>query len=136
MKIRDMIRAIQEYPTVCARLETVRQELALTKDDLAESGREYNSLRDTAHSQERRLKASQQRLDAALVAFQAFCPRLSSSEDLKRLYQAAAPSVDPQGFSLYRAARQLTGIDIHTLFSTRRTGGCSKKRMDICFCVI
>lgn len=123
MKIKDMLRAIREYPAVCARLESACRELALTRDDLAESGREYNSLLDTVRSQERRLKSSQQKLDAALAAFQDFCPRLSSPEDMKRLYQAAAPSVDPQGFSLYRAARQLTGIDIHALFSYEENRG-------------
>ena len=123
MKLKDMFRAIREYPAVCARLAVTCQELAQAKDDLTEGSREYNCLLKTAQSQERRLKVSQQRAEAALSAFQTFCPQMSSLEEMKRLYQSAAPSMDPQGFMLYRTARQLTGIDIHTLFSYEENRG-------------
>ena len=45
-----------------------------------------------------------------------FCPRLSTPEELKRFYDTISPSMDESGFTLYRMAKELTGIDVPSCF--------------------
>ena len=45
-----------------------------------------------------------------------FCPKLSTPEELKRFYDAISPSMDERGFTLYRMAKELTGIDVPSCF--------------------
>ena len=50
------------------------------------------------------------------AALEEFCPRLSTPEELKRFYDAISPDMDPSGFTLYRMAKELTGIDVPSCF--------------------
>ena len=54
--------------------------------------------------------------EALQDALNEFCPRLSTPEELKRFYDTISPSMDAQGFTLYRTAQKMTGIDVPSCF--------------------
>lgn len=54
--------------------------------------------------------------EALQDALKEFCPRLSAPKELKRFYDTISPSMDASGSTLYRMAKELTGIDVPSLF--------------------
>ena len=45
-----------------------------------------------------------------------FSPRLSTTEEMKRFYDAVSYGLDPNGFTLHRMAERLAGLDTVSLF--------------------
>ena len=109
MGLRDMLRAVREYPAACADLETAHTALE-------ESEQKRRSLTLEMGEQSHRLRFLACQSEALRAALAEFCPQISSVEEMKRLYKALAPNLDSKGFVLYHTAEQLTGIDIHTFF--------------------
>ena len=116
MGLRDIIRAIREYPTARAELETARSELRQAQQALVQSEQTCTALRDETGERSIHEKFLTRQLAAVQTALEEFCPRLSSLEDMKRFYNTISPSVDPQGFTLYHMAEKLTGIDVSSFF--------------------
>lgn len=117
MKIRDMIRAIREYPAACAGLETARSELRQVRQTLEQSEQDRGSLWFTVEEQKEYANFLSHKAEALQAALEEFCPRLSAPEDLKRFYDTISPDMDERGFTLYRVAKELTGIDVPSCFS-------------------
>ena len=117
MGLRDMLRAIREYPAIHAELDTARSELRQAQQALEQSEQEQGSLRLTLEEQKDYTKFLSSKAEALQAALDAFCPRLSTPEELKRFYDAISPDMDPSGFTLYRMAQELTGIDVPSCFS-------------------
>ena len=113
MGLRDIIRAIREYPAAHAELEAARFELRQAQQALeqSEQDRESLSLEQKDHTDFLSHKA-----EALQDALNEFCPRLSTPEELKRFYDTISPSMDESGFTLYRMAKELTGIDVPSCF--------------------
>ena len=109
MGLRDMLRAIREYPAVLAELRRTQQALARSEQTCV-------ALRDEAGERTNHERFLTHQLAAVQTALVEFCPRLSSLEDMKRFYNTISPSVDPQGFTLYHMAEKLTGIDVSSFF--------------------
>ena len=110
MGLRDVIRAIREYPSLSANLESARTAL-----NQSEQKRRKLLLEKSEQSCQLKLLTSQSAaLQAALTEF---CPQISSAEEMKRLYDAISPSLDSKGFGLYHTAEQLTGLDVPSFFS-------------------
>ena len=112
MGLRDIIRAIREYPAAHAELEAARFELRQAQQALEQSEQDRESLS---------LELSEQKdhtdfLSHKAEALNEFCPRLSTPEELKRFYDTISPSMDESGFTLYRMAKELTGIDVPSCF--------------------
>ncbi len=116
MGLRDIIQAIREYPAAHAGLETARSELRQVRQALDQSEQGQRSLRITLEEQKTNAKFLSHKAAALQDALTEFCPWLSTLEEMKRLYDTISPSLDPSGFTLYRTAEKLTGIDIHTFF--------------------
>ena len=116
MGLRDMLRAIREYPVACAELETARSELRQAQQELEQSRETCESLWLTLDEQKDYTKFLSSKAEALQAALDAFCPRLSTPEELKRFYDAISPDMDPSGFTLYRMAKELTGIDVPSCF--------------------
>lgn len=109
MGLRDMLRAIREYPAARAELETARSELRQAQQELGQS-------RETCESLWLTTKFLSSKAEALQAALEEFCPRLSTPDELKRFYDAISPDMDPSGFTLYRMAKELTGIDVPSCF--------------------
>lgn len=109
MGLRDMLRAIREYPAALAELRRTQQALERNEQTCA-------ALRDEAGERANHERFLTRQLAAVQTALVEFCPRLSSLEDMKRFYNTISPSVDPQGFTLYHMAEKLTGIDVSSFF--------------------
>jgi len=116
MGLRDMLRAIREYPAARAELETARSELRQAQQELGQSRETCESLRLTLEEQKDYTKFLSSKAEALQATLEEFCPRLSTPEELKRFYDAISPDMDPSGFTLYRMAKELTGIDVPSCF--------------------
>ena len=116
MGLRDMLRAIREYPAARAELETARSELRQAQQELGQSRETCESLWLTLDEQKDYTKFLSSKAEALQAALEEFCPRLSTPEELKRFYDAISPDMDPSGFTLYRMAKELTGIDVPSCF--------------------
>ena len=109
MGLREMIRAIREYPAV-------QNELKQAQQALKRSEQERRSLQLTLGEQKDYTKFLSRQSAALQAALVEFCPRLSSAEEMKKFYDTISPSVDPQGFTLYHMAERLTKIDVPSCF--------------------
>ena len=116
MGLKDIIRAIREYPATRAELETARSELRQAQQELGQSRETCESLWLTLDEQKDYTKFLSSKAEALQDALEEFCPRLSTPEELKRFYDAISPDMDPSGFTLYRMAKELTGIDVPSCF--------------------
>lgn len=116
MGLRDMLRAIREYPTARAELETARSELRQVRQTQEQSAQEQGSLWLTLEEQKDYTKFLSGKAEALQAALEEFCPRLSTPEELKRFYDTISPDMDASGFTLYRMAKELTGIDVPSCF--------------------
>ncbi len=131
MRLRDRLSAalqtFREAPDLRARLDTVEYELKLADQALELRQKECDQLRNTIEDRDFQMvcmvdeKDSAIRFlsaksDALLEALREFPPRLSTVEDMKRFYDAIAASLDPSGFTLYRMAQEVSGMDVTGLF--------------------
>ena len=111
-----MIWAIREYPAAHADLEAVRFELRQARQELDRSEQDRESLSLTLLEREDYTDFLSHKAEALQDALKEFCPRLSAPEELKRFYDTISPSMDASGSTLYRMAKELTGIDVPSLF--------------------
>jgi len=116
MGLRDILRAIREHPTVRAELDTARSELRQVRQTLEQSEQDHGSLRLSLEEQKSHMKLLSSKTEALREALMEFCPRLSTLAEMKRFYDTISPSMDSQGFTLYRMAKELTGIDVPSCF--------------------
>ena len=131
MRLRDRLSAalqtFREAPDLRSRLDTVEYELKLADQALELKVKECSQLRDTIEDRDFQIfrmeeeKDSAMRFlsaksDALLEALRAFPPRLSATEEMKQFYDAVASSLDPNGFTLYRMAQEVSGMDVTGLF--------------------
>ena len=116
MGLRDMLRAIREYPAVHAELETARFDLRQVQQTLEKSQEDCVSLQLTLDEQKDYTDFLSHKAEALQDALNEFCPRLSTPEEMKRFYDTISPSMDAQGFTLYHMAKELTGIDVPSCF--------------------
>lgn len=116
-----------------------REELAETRKELADSrGKcaqlEDNLLRlvakcdelsDTAQRRGDILARTRQSMKAFRAALLSFCPELNTTERLRQFYNCVAPEFDPDGFHLYFAAEELSGIrNLYGCFPYEDACGC------------
>ena len=116
MELRDVIRAIREYPAARAELEAAQFELRQAQQALEKSDQDRESLSFELSEQKDYTDFLSYKAEALQAALGAFCPRLSTPEEMKRFYDTISPSMDEQGFTLYRVAKELTGIDVPSCF--------------------
>ena len=116
MGLKDILRAIREYPTAHAELETARFELRQAQQSLEQSKQDRESLSITLREQKDYADFLSHKAEALQDALVEFCPRLSTPEEMKRFYDTISPSMDAQGFTLYHMAKELTGIDVPACF--------------------
>ena len=116
MGLRDMLRAIREYPAARAELETVQLELRQAQQALEKNAQELESMYFASNEQQEYTEFLSGKAEALQDALEEFCPKLSTPEELKRFYDTISPSMDESGFTLYRVAKELTGIDVPSCF--------------------
>ena len=116
MGLRDIIRAIREYPAARAELDTARSELRQVQQALEQSAQKQGDLWHTLEEQKDYTKFLASKAEALKAVLVEFCPRLSTPEELKRFYDTISPDMDERGFTLYHMAKELTGIDVPSCF--------------------
>ena len=123
MGLREMLRAIREYPAACVRLETTQRELDRAQKALEKSELECQRLSGDYSEARRRANFSEKKSAALQAALDAYSPKLSSLAEMIRFYETVSPSLDPQGFTLFRAAKKMTGIDLYSYFAYEDSRG-------------
>lgn len=118
-RLREELAETQTKLTVsraeCAHLEDHCIRLEKRCGELNESGPELNNV----------LKDTQQSMKAFRAALLSFCPELSTVERLRQFYDCVAPEFDPDGFHLYFAAEEITGIrNLYGCFPYEDARGC------------
>lgn len=116
MGLRDILRAVREFPAAHAELETTRAELRQARQALEQSEQNRESLWLKLSEQEDYMGFLSRKSEALQAVLGEFCPKLSAAEDMKRFYDTISPDMDAQGFTLYHIAEKLTGIDVPSLF--------------------
>lgn len=116
MGLRDIIQAIREYPAAHTELEVTRFELRQAQQALEQSEQDRESLSLSLMEQKDYTDFLSHKAEALQDALNEFCPRLSTPEELKQFYDTISPSMDESGFTLYRMAKELTGIDVPSCF--------------------
>ena len=117
-RVRAAVQAFCEGQDLRARLDVSEYERSLAEQVLELKGRECEGLRrelDERDSQMRFLYARADALSSALT-LKEFSPGLSTTEEMKRLYNAVSRSLDPDCFLLHRMAEQLAGVETVGLF--------------------
>ena len=122
MRLRDRIgAAIQAFcgdRDLRARLITSEYERSLAEQMLEVRERECEGLHRELREKDDRLRFLYARADAlsSALTLKEFSPRLSTTEEMKRFYNAVCLRLDPEGFTLHRVAEQLAGVDTVSLF--------------------
>lgn len=95
MGLRDIVRAIREYPAAQAELETARTELQQAKRSLVRSTQESERLEADKSYTAMQLSCSEQKLTAVRSVLEALCPKQASLDEMKRLYEMVSPVWTP-----------------------------------------
>lgn len=124
MTWRERIAEAWDYPRI-------KEDLAAAQAELVDNQVECAQLEDRCTHLEKRceelngarlelsgtLKNTRQKMEALRAALLSFCPSLDSTEKLRQFYTSVAPQYDPEGFRLYYAAQEITGIgSLHDYF--------------------
>lgn len=117
MSLLGRLREFREYPDVRARLESVQRELSQAQKSLEKSELERQRLSGDYSEARHRMNFSEKKAEALQAALDAFCPKLESLAKMIKFYETISPSLDPQGFTLYRTAKNMTGIDPCSYFA-------------------
>lgn len=123
MGLRDTLQAIRQYPAARARLEEAQGELRQARTALEKSKLECQRLSGDYSEARHRLRFTEKKAEALQSALDAFCPKLASLEEMTRFYGTLSPSLDPQGFTLFRTAEKMTGIDLYGYFAYEDSRG-------------
>ncbi len=123
MGLREMLRSVREYPAARARLEAAERELSQARTALEKSELECQRLSGSYSEARCRLRFAEKNAEALQAALAEFCPKLDSLESMLRFYEKISPSLDSQGFTLYRTAKKITKIDLHSYFAYEDSRG-------------
>ena len=104
-------------------METAQRELNQAQKALEKSELECQRLSGDYSEARRRANFSEKKSAALQAALDAYCPKLSSLAEMIRFYETVSPSLDPQGFTLFRAAKKMTGIDLYSYFAYEDSRG-------------
>lgn len=122
MRLRDRfsaaLRTFREAPDLHSRLTAAEYERSLAEQMLEVRERECEGLRRELREKDDRLRFLYARADAlsSALTLKAFSPRLSTTEEMKRFYNAVARRLDPEEFTLHHVAERLAGVDTVSLF--------------------
>lgn len=110
------LQAVLHSPDIVAELEGERAARQQLYAALSDASNELEKTDTDIFLLERKLDRTATQLDACQAAIRSLCSQPPSTEELKQVYDAIAPVQDEFGFSLYFAAKALTGIDVPSYF--------------------
>lgn len=108
--------AVLRSPDIVTELESERSARQQLYATLTDTQNELEKTDTDAFLLGRKLEQTTAKLDASQAAIRSLCSQPPSTEELQRIYEAIAPVQDEYGFSLYFAAKNLTGIDVPSHF--------------------
>ena len=132
MTWRERLAAAWDYPRLREELAETRKELADSQakcaqleDTCLQFEKLCDDLSDTAQRHSDMLAHTRKRMAAIQSALLSFCPELNTTEQLCQFYNCIAPEFDPDGFRLYFAAQEISGIrNLYECFPYEDARGC------------
>ncbi len=125
MTWRERFAAAWDYPRLRKELADSQVKCAQLEDNLLRLVAKCDELSDTAQRRGDILARTRQSMKAYRAALLSFCPELNSVERLRQFYDCVAPEFDPDGFRLYYAAKEITGIrNLYGYFPYEDARGC------------
>lgn len=122
-RIKALLGSMKGYQAIRNELEEARGDLALAQletgelqAELEKTQAEYDKVCLDCQRLSDKVSGAERARDAYRAALFSFCPKLESTDDMKRFYECVAPQLDEEGFHLYFAAKKLTGIECHSAF--------------------
>ena len=122
-RIKALLGSMNRYRAIKDALEEAEGDLALARlkaeelqTELEKMQGEYETVCYDCQRLSNQASRSERAKDAYRAALFSFCPKLESTDDIKRFYRCVEPKLDEDGFRLYFAAKKLTGIECHSAF--------------------
>ena len=112
------MQAFREAPGLRDQLTAFEYQRSLAEQMLELRERECEGLHNELREKDDRLRFLYARADAlsSALTLKEFFPRISTTEEMKRFYDAVSHGLDPNGFTLHRMAERLAGVDTVSLF--------------------
>ena len=108
--------AASEVPDLRARLDAAEHDLKAAKQSAEQWEEECLQMYDAIEEKDARIQFLDAKSEALSSALMEFSPKLSTTEEMKRFYDVISADLDPDGFTLYRVAMNLTGIEVASTF--------------------
>lgn len=125
MTWRERLAAAWDYPRLREELADSQVKCAQLEDNLLRLVAKCDELSDTAQRRGDTLTRTRQSMKAFRAALRSFCPELNTTERLRQFYNCVAPEFDPDGFRLYYAAEEISGIrNLYGCFPYEDARGC------------
>lgn len=110
-----MRKELADSQAKCAQLEDNLLRLVAKCDELSDTAQRHGDI----------LARTRQSMKAYRAVLLSFCPELNSVERLRQFYDCVAPEFDPDGFHLFFAAEEITGIrNLYEYFPYEDARGC------------
>ena len=115
--------SVNGYKALKDELEETRGDLKLSQlkveelqADLDQRLKENENMYAECDKLSMQMHEAQRKMEAYRSALFSFCPKLETTEEMKRLYECVAPQMDAEGYRLYFAAKKLTGVECYRVF--------------------
>ena len=122
-RILSLRGSVNEYKALKDELDKTRGDLKLSQlkveelqSDLDRRLDEYENMCAEYDDLSFRMQDAQMDLKAYRSALFSFCPKLETTEKMKRFYECVAPQMDNDGFCLYSAAKRVTRFRVSSNF--------------------
>ena len=122
-RFRALRGSVNGYKALKDELDKTRGDLKLSQlkveelqSDLDRRLDEYENMCAECDKLSMQMYEAQRKLEAYRSALFSFCPRLETTEEMKRFYECVAPQMDNDGFCLYSAAKRVTRFRVSSNF--------------------
>lgn len=109
MRLRDWLTVFREYPAILTELSVAQDQLEQTQQALNKSEQRCSELNAAGCDQQYELDALSRKVGACMDVLRSHSP-LHTVEDMARFYETVMPAMDPEGFTLYFTAKEMTGF--------------------------
>ena len=116
MKLSEILARVRDYPKLQRELEVAQKKAKEFEQKYEKAEKENDRMAEMMDVQESEMHLLRLHHDAYAAVLKEIGPVVKLAEEAKKLYECVAPYLDPQGFTLYRAAERITGFNLYDAF--------------------
>lgn len=110
MGLRNWMKAVREYPVKCEEVDELGKLLVQAETELQMNEKECTRLEDLGREQQHEQNLLKQKLGGCMDILRRFGPKPDTAEHMMKFYETVMPAMDPEGFTLYFTAKEMTGF--------------------------